>query len=67
MNKRLRKAGFRNCDLRDSMSEHGGKTIPLTNQWIFVPRSVDTLFLASITDRFVSESVYANESTGIAI
>ena len=67
MNKRLRKAGFRNCDLRDSMSEHGSKSVPLANQWIFVPRSVDTLFLAGLADRFVNETGYEHESTGLAI
>lgn len=67
MNKRLRKAGFRNCDLRDSMSEHGSKSVPLANQWIFVPRSVDKLFLAGLADRFVNETSYEYESTGLAI
>lgn len=52
MNARLRKAGFRNCDLRDSMMDI---TIPLTNQWIFVPSNVDQQFLASLADRFVNE------------
>lgn len=56
MNARLRKAGFRNCDLRDSMMDI---TIPLTNQWIFVPSNVDQEFLASLADRFVNEAVDA--------
>jgi hypothetical protein len=56
MNARLRKAGFRNCDLRDSMMDI---TIPLTHQWIFVPSNVDQPFLASLTDRFVNEAVDA--------
>ncbi|NDE17086.1 hypothetical protein EBZ80_19370 [bacterium] len=56
MNARLKKAGFRNCDLRDSMMDI---TIPLTNQWIFVPSNVDKPFLAGISDRFVNEAVDA--------
>lgn len=56
MNTRLRKARFRNCDLRDSMMD---LTIPLTNQWIFVPSNVDQPFLASLADRFVNEAVDA--------
>lgn len=66
MNARLRKAGFLNFDMRDSMSEHGATTIPLTNQWIFVPQGVDQAFLASIQDRFVNEVVHAPESIGIS-
>jgi hypothetical protein len=34
-------------------------TIPLTNQWIFVPSNVDQKFLASLADRFVNEAVDA--------
>jgi len=56
MNARLKKAGFRNCDLRDSMMDI---TIPLTNQGIFVPSNVDKPFLAGISDRFVNEAVDA--------
>jgi hypothetical protein len=57
MNTRLKKAGFRNCNLLDSMSDHGIATIPLTHQWLFVPRKVDKSFLAGIAGRFVSEAV----------
>jgi hypothetical protein len=56
MNARLKKAGFRNCDLRDSMMD---MTIPLTNQWIFVPNNVDKPFFASLANRFVNEAVDA--------
>lgn len=55
MNGRFKKAGFRNCDLRDTMSDSGAATIPLANQWIFVPTGVAPSLLASIADRFVNE------------
>jgi len=54
MNTRLRKAGFCSCDLRDSVMDI---TTPLTNQWIFLPQSVDQEFLASISERLVNEVV----------
>lgn len=63
MNARLKKAGFCNCDLRDSMSPHGEATIPLTNQWIFLPKSVDQQYLASISKRLVNESVDGMQPT----
>jgi hypothetical protein len=56
MNARLKKVGFRNCDVRDSMLD---LTIPVANQWIFVPTSVAPAFLATISDRFVNECVDA--------
>jgi hypothetical protein len=66
MNQRLRMAGFRNYDFRDSMSEHGSKSIPITNQWIFVPHSVDKLFLAGISDHFVNEIGNSIGTVGIS-
>jgi hypothetical protein len=60
MNARLKKAGFRNCDLRDRLSLAAAKRIPLRNQWIFVPKGVDRNFLTSIEFRLVNEEV--NES-----
>lgn len=55
MNARLRRAGFRNCDLRSTMSDHGATTIPVTHQWIFVPQSVHPSFLSQISSRLVNE------------
>lgn len=55
MNGRFRKAGFVNFDLRVAMSPHGATTIPLENQWMFVPQTVDQSFRASISGSFVNE------------
>jgi hypothetical protein len=66
MNSRLKKAGFRNVDMRDFMSDYGGSSIPLANQWVFVPQSVDPAFLRGIADRFVNENGYVEQSSGIS-
>lgn len=66
MNGRLKKAGFRNCDMRDSMSHYGASSIPLANQWICVPRSADQVFLRGIADRFVNENGYVVQASGIS-
>jgi hypothetical protein len=67
MNTRLKTAGFLNCDLRDSMSSYGIDTIPITNQWIFIPSTVDKPFLASIASRLVNEAVDDSSSKRLAI
>jgi hypothetical protein len=65
MNSRMMKAGFRNIDMRDFMATEGSDSIPLANQWIFVPQSVDQAFLRGISDRFVNESDCVIQGSGI--
>lgn len=55
MNARLKKAGFLNCDLRSTMSDDGAATIPVKQQWIFVPKNVAQPFLTEISSRLVNE------------
>jgi hypothetical protein len=57
MNTRLKRAGFVNCDLRDSMSNYGIETIPITRQWIYLPSTLDKPFSASLASRLVNEVV----------
>lgn len=66
MNSRMSKAGFRNIDMRDFMSDYGSSSIPLANQWLFVPVGVDQAFLRGISERFVNESDCVIQGSGIS-
>lgn len=56
MHGRLKKAGFRTCDLR-GITPYLGNNVPVGDQWIFVPDSVDQSFLADISSLLVNEGV----------